>query len=638
MGAPVGCASVPPHANRPARPARDPKRPPRRLLPALRRPKASRSASPRRRSPRRCAAAASARRRSACSSARSTCRGRSSGRSGPFVDAFSSDRFGRRRTWILAMQIGMMATLLARCSSTSSASSACSRRSSSCTTPSARRMDVAIDALAVSVLPEHERGSANGFMFAGASIGQAIGGSGVLFLTAVMPFSVDLLLRRRRRSCSITVFVVLPLREKAGRALSGRRAAARDVGRELADFVRDAWRAFTGSRAALVGVLVALLPAGAYALSLALQSNLAVELGLDDNAVAQLNLVLDGRSSRRRASSAAGSPTASAGAATLALFVFLTVVPTLWLAWAMWQAGWIMPVDVKTAEPAAARRRALIVTFWAATIVYNVFQGLYYGIRSALFMDVTTPAVAATQFTAYMAMMNLCISYTASWQGYVVERIGYPATLVARLGRRPRRPAAAAADAAAGRADAGSALAAAGAGRRRRARASRGGRARRPARRCASARAATIAHASGSASSANAGAEAAAPRRDDAEQRRPDDDAEVGEEERARGRLRGLADRHDARDRRQEDAVPADRRRAVDGEQRDHRRRRAGRRERGGAERRTAPSRRRARAGSAARRRCGRRRRPRRCGRRRRRPGRRRARCRRRPASSAGRG
>ena len=45
-------------------------------------------------------------------------------------------------------------------------------------------------------------------------------------------------------------------------------------------------------------------------------------------------------------------------------------------------------------------------------------------------MDVTTPAVAATQFTAYMALINLCISYTAAWQGYVVERIGYPSTLV----------------------------------------------------------------------------------------------------------------------------------------------------------------------------------------------------------------
>jgi len=49
--------------------------------------------------------------------------------------------------------------------------------------------DVAIDALAVNVLPEGERGLANVFMFAGASIGQAIGGSGVLFLTSVVPFN-----------------------------------------------------------------------------------------------------------------------------------------------------------------------------------------------------------------------------------------------------------------------------------------------------------------------------------------------------------------------------------------------------------------------------------------------------------------
>ena len=29
-----------------------------------------------------------------------------------------------------------------------------------------------------------------------------------------------------------------------------------------------------------------------------------------------------------------------------------------------------------------------------ATLVYNVFQGLYYGVRSALYMDITTPRVA----------------------------------------------------------------------------------------------------------------------------------------------------------------------------------------------------------------------------------------------------
>jgi MFS family permease len=114
---------------------------------------------------------------------------------------------------------------------------------------------------------------------------------------------------------------------------------------------------------------------------------------------------------------------------TLALFVFLTVVPTLWLAYAMQHAGWIMPVDVKTPNRPTPEA-SLVVTFWITVIVFNAFQGLYYGVKTALFMDVTTPAVAATQFTAYMAMSNLVISYTSWWQGLSVVRWGYPVTLV----------------------------------------------------------------------------------------------------------------------------------------------------------------------------------------------------------------
>jgi hypothetical protein len=112
----------------------------------------------------------------------------------------------------------------------------------------------------------------------------------------------------------------------------------------------------------------------------------------------------------------------------LALFVFLTAVPTLYLAWTMSQAQWIMPVDLKAAnrpQPSTA----LLTAFWIASLSFSVFQGLYYGVRTALFMDVTTKAVAATQFTAYMAMSNLVISYTAWWQGWAITRWGYPVTL-----------------------------------------------------------------------------------------------------------------------------------------------------------------------------------------------------------------
>jgi len=52
-----------------------------------------------------------------------------------------------------------------------------------------------------------------------------------------------------------------------------------------------------------------------------------------------------------------------------------------------------------------------------------------YGTRSAIFMDVTNPKVAATQFTAYMALLNLSIAYSATWQGVAIEALGYPMTM-----------------------------------------------------------------------------------------------------------------------------------------------------------------------------------------------------------------
>jgi PAT family beta-lactamase induction signal transducer AmpG len=346
---------------------------------------------------------------------------------GPFVDAFASERFGRRRMWILAMQLGMMATLLVAMPVDFATKLGLFSLIIFAHNAFAATQDVAIDALAVNVLAEDERGTANGFMFAGASVGQAIGGAGVLFLAAWVPFRITYLFVVGA-ILLVTLFVVLPLKERpqATRAPSAQRPLAR-VASDLARFVRDAWRAFSGSRAARVGVVVALLPAGAYALSLALQSNLAVELGFDDNAVARLNLAstvafaiaciaggwLSDRFGRRR---------------MLALFIFLTVVPTLWLAWSLYEANWITPVEMSAAgRPLPSG--SLVATFWAAVIAFNVFQGLYYGVRSALFMDITTPAVAATQFTAYMAMSNLVIAYTSWWQGMSIVRWGYPVTL-----------------------------------------------------------------------------------------------------------------------------------------------------------------------------------------------------------------
>jgi PAT family beta-lactamase induction signal transducer AmpG len=112
----------------------------------------------------------------------------------------------------------------------------------------------------------------------------------------------------------------------------------------------------------------------------------------------------------------------------LTLFYIGTAIPGLCLAWIMFREGWIMPVDPQWRDRPVPSG-VLLSAFWTACLAFAVFQGLMYGTRSALFMDITTPAVAATQFTAYMAMMNLVISYSATWQGYAIEAWGYPMTL-----------------------------------------------------------------------------------------------------------------------------------------------------------------------------------------------------------------
>ena len=112
----------------------------------------------------------------------------------------------------------------------------------------------------------------------------------------------------------------------------------------------------------------------------------------------------------------------------LALYLVGTAIPTAYLAWMMSTHNWIMPIDLTVANRPIPPD-GLIHAFWGANIVFAIFQGLMYGTRTALFMDICTPEVAGTQFTAYMSCLNLVIMYTAWWQGWCIDRYGYPTTL-----------------------------------------------------------------------------------------------------------------------------------------------------------------------------------------------------------------
>ncbi len=344
---------------------------------------------------------------------------------GPFIDVFTSKRLGKRRGWILGTQVMLVITLLSCTVLDLPAQLGLLTGVLLIHNSFGAMQDVAIDALAVSTLHEDERGLANGVMFAGASIGMAMGGSGVLFLMPLIGLKGGFVFVAGCIAL-VTLLVVLPLKEPASPDVEERAVGLASAGREMRHFAVEAFRSFVGTRGAWSGLWFSLLPAGAMSLGLALQSNLSVEVGMDDDSVAWLTLwmsvigaacmVIGGwlsdRWGRRR---------------MLALYLALMSLPVFYLMTALTEHQWIMPVaaDLRRTAPAA-----LVTAVWVATLLYAAANGLMYGTRSAIMMDVTNPAVAATQFTAYMAMMNLAIAYSATWQGIAIEALGYPKTLL----------------------------------------------------------------------------------------------------------------------------------------------------------------------------------------------------------------
>lgn len=348
---------------------------------------------------------------------------------GPFIDVFQSRRFGARRPWISATQLLMTLTYSSLIFIyLGGALSITDVQLFSIVVLIANVFgsiqDVAIDALAVDTLHDDERGLANGMMFAGAAVGNAVGGSGALFLYESGGFAGSTLFVL---VCllAVLVFVSSQLRERGD---SQPAAPLSEIGARLKEYLVTAKNAFFGSRMGTLGLVLALLPAGGYALGLVLQQNLAVELGMSDDDIAWLTLastavfasfcviggLLSDRWGRLRC---------------LCVYIGLTIIPTLAFAVMLQQAGWIMPIDTEDPHHPVASE-GLLQGFWAMTLLFNMFNGLMYGARSAFFMDFCDPAVGATQFTAYMALMNLVIAYSAFWQGYAIEYWGYPITLV----------------------------------------------------------------------------------------------------------------------------------------------------------------------------------------------------------------
>lgn len=337
---------------------------------------------------------------------------------GPLVDLIASRRFGPRRGWILGAQLMMVLTLLPLTQLDLTTQLAAFTVLLMVHNLFGAVQDVAVDALAVTTVREDERAFASGMMFAGQSLGVLVSGGGAVLLMGRIGFQASILVLVLAILAVMTL-VVLPMREDSGAAPARAGAGVAAVAGEVGAFLREALQALIGSRLAFAGLLFAVLPISAMALSRGLQANLAVDLGLSNDQIGWL----------ATASQAATAVTCIAGGwlsdrlnlrGAMAFYVVALSLPGVYLMVELQRHGW---------APGQPAQAPLVTAFMVALLLYNLLFGFIYGARVALFMGITQPAVAATQFSAYMALTNLSITYSVVWQGYAVQHWGYAATL-----------------------------------------------------------------------------------------------------------------------------------------------------------------------------------------------------------------
>ncbi len=274
--------------------------------------------------------------------------------------------------------------------------------------------DVAIDSLAVRALREEERGRGNGFMFGGQYLGIMLGGGAAVWVYGQYGFDVALTYIMALMLLNL-MFVVFFVRDPEADPTAPREPGVlRKLVANVISFVKITYVSFWKSgRGPKVGVAFALFPIGAMALAYATLSTIQVDYGLSENQIATLTI---------NNNIAAGLGCIFGGwlgdrmglRKILAAAYALTTVPAVFLATQISSLGLEnVPIEFLS----------------GAIVAHGALFGMAIGVRNAVFMGLTNPAVAATQFTAFVGMSNLASSIGNYWQGIVAERFDYAAVL-----------------------------------------------------------------------------------------------------------------------------------------------------------------------------------------------------------------
>lgn len=333
----------------------------------------------------------------------------------PLIDIVRLERFGGRKAWIVFCTVMMIITLMIAGTIDFSAQFqvllwVIVLNNFFCAT-----QDVAIDSLAVSVLRDDERATGNGFMFGGQYLGIALGGGGAIFVYGLWGFEAALTYVSVMLFANL-IFCLLFIEDPIAREIPEPRRIGgfqHFIG-VLGEFVRNLYTGFMESGPGpKLGLLFALLPKGAMALAYALLTTLQVDYGLSETQISQVSIL---NSTLAGIGCVVGGMIADRVGVklTTGIFFALSAVPTVYLGMQIAAVG-------LSAIP--------LSHFYAVVMSHGFLFGMAYGSRMAIFMGLTSPAVAATQFTAYMAISNLCVSITNFWQGQVAENFDYTAAL-----------------------------------------------------------------------------------------------------------------------------------------------------------------------------------------------------------------
>ncbi len=331
----------------------------------------------------------------------------------PAVDIIKLPRYGGRKAWILACTLGMTVTLAITASIDFVENFQLLLVMVFITNLFGATQDVAIDSLAVSALKPDERGRGSGYMFGGQALGKALGGGGAIFvsglwgLEAALLYVVTLLLLNL---AFIARYVADPFVEAASTSAKPLAAMASKLKSFAATLFASFFRSGKGPR---LGLLLSLVPMGAMVLGYALVGTMAVDYGLTENQIATLNIL--GVIAVALGCLVGGALGDRLGVKlALACAFVLSTVPSLILAVQIHQLG-LTGVSIPV--------------FYSCIISYGLFLGMSFATSAALFMGLTNPAVAATQFTLFMAMNNLTASYTNLWHGLAAQAWNYATVL-----------------------------------------------------------------------------------------------------------------------------------------------------------------------------------------------------------------